>query len=233
MQDQITHVDKKEEAPFHENIMRITRKGMNPLDFDRSIPLKKRWRYSQSLATWLNSQNVDESKSLSSLKKSLDGYFSLLKRFRIEDRLLVWKSSATHPLRLKELALLILLFPTMLLGVIHCAIPYLLVKRFAEKTFKRKVFWSSVKMVVGKIVIGLVNIPVIFLFYHYVYPSYWLGFLYYASIGLLGLSAYMWVHYLKEFKKKGVIRKTDISKFIKKREEIVQQLQKAIPSEFH
>ena len=88
-------------------------------------------------------------------------------------------------------------------------------------------------MVVGKIVIGLVNIPVIFLFYHYVYPSYWLGFLYYASIGLLGLSAYMWVHYLKEFKKKGVIRKTDISKFIKKREEIVQQLQKAIPSEFH
>ena len=233
MQDQITHVEKKEEAPFHENIMRITRKGMNSVDFDRSIPLKKRWLYSQALAKWLNKENVSESKSLTSLKKSLDDYFALLKRFRIEDRFLVWKSSAARPTRMRELLFLIVLFPTMLLGVLHCAIPYLLIKRFAEKTFKRKVFWSSVKMVLGKFAIGLFNIPVIFLFHYFIYPSYWLGFVYYALIGLFGLSAYMWVTYLKEFKKKGIIRKTEVGKFIKKREELVHQIRKVLPNEFH
>lgn len=233
MQDQITHVEKKEEAPFHENIMRITRKGMNAVDFDRSIPLKKRWNYSRSLANWLNTQDVAESKPLSSLKKSLEDYFALLKRFRIEDRLLVWKSSTARPNRNKEIFLLIVLFPTMLLGVLHCALPYILVKRFAEKKFKRKVFWSSVKMVVGKIAIGLFNIPAIFLFYHFIYPSYWLGFAYYVLIGLFGLSAYMWTYYLMEFKKKGVIRKTDLGKFVKKRQELVKELRKAIPAEFH
>jgi hypothetical protein len=50
MQDQITHVEDKNWAPFHENIMRLTRKGMNAKNSDTSIPLEKRWHYSQKLA---------------------------------------------------------------------------------------------------------------------------------------------------------------------------------------
>jgi hypothetical protein len=32
------------------------------------------------------------------------------------------------------------------LGLFHMALPYLLVKRFVEKTFKRPVFWTGAKM---------------------------------------------------------------------------------------
>src|SRR5690554_1792688 len=50
MQNQLTDVRNKEMAPFHENIMRITRKGMHAVDTDRRISLVNRWKYSKNLA---------------------------------------------------------------------------------------------------------------------------------------------------------------------------------------
>lgn len=233
MQEQITHVKDKANAPFHENIMKLTRKGMNPDNFDRSIPLKKRWRYSQNLANWLNKQNVEDDEKLSSLKENLNSYFTLLKRFRLEERLVHWKKEHPSGSRFKEIAMMVLLFPFALLGLIHFGIPYILIKRFVEKTFRRKVFWGSVKLILGMIIFGLINIPFIFLFYHYIYPSWWLAFAYYTATGLFGLAAYMWALNFKDFKQKGLINKTDLSKFLKKREALIQEIQNVIPREFH
>ena len=42
MRNQITDVRNEKMAPFHENVMRITRKGMNALNSDFSIPLLQR-----------------------------------------------------------------------------------------------------------------------------------------------------------------------------------------------
>jgi hypothetical protein len=233
MQEQITHVVKKEDAPFHENIMRLTRKGMNSQDFDRSIPLKKRWRYSQKLANWLNTKDLETDEALSAVKTEAEGYFKLIGRFKLDERLIFWKINHPNGGRLKEVLLMILLFPTAILGVIHCAIPYILIKRFVKKAFRRKVFWGSVKLIFGMLAFGLLNIPFIFLFYYFGYPSWWLAFAYYAAIGLFGLSAYMWMVNFKDFKKKGVISKMDISKFISKREALVKNMQAAVPTEFH
>ncbi len=233
MQEQITHVEKKENAPFHENIMRLTRKGMNPENFDRSIPLKKRWRYSQKLANWMNTQNVDEDEKLSKLKSDLDGYFKLLKRFRLEERLVFWKKQNPSGSRLKEVLMMIVLFPFALLGFIHFGIPYIFIKRFVEKSFRRKVFWGSVKLIMGMIGFGLLNIPFIFIFYHLVYPSWWLAIGYYFATGLFGLAAYVWMLNLKDFKMKGFINNTDLSKFFKKREDLMKEIRAVIPEEFH
>ncbi|MFT5777266.1 MAG: 1-acyl-sn-glycerol-3-phosphate acyltransferase [Crocinitomicaceae bacterium] len=233
MQEQITHVIKKEDAPLHENIMRLTRKGMNSHDFDRAIPLKKRWRYSQNLAHWLNKQEVEENESLSAVKSEAEGYFKLISRFKLEERLIFWKINNPKGGRMKEILMMVLLLPAAILGIIHCGIPYILISRFVKKSFRRKVFWGSVKLIFGMLAFGLLNIPFIFLFYHFGYPSWWLAFAYYASIGLLGLSAYMWVRNLKDFKKKGIVMKTDISKFISKREALIKNIQAVVPSEFH
>jgi len=231
MQEQITHVEDKNLAPFHENIMKLTRKGMNADNFDRSIGLKARWRYSQALANWLNEQNIGENEALAKLKDDTEGYFKLLKRFRLQERILFWKIQNPSGSRAKEVLKMIVLFPFAIAGVLHLGLPYILVKKWAEKSFRRKVFWGSVKLVAGKILMGLMNIPAIFLFYHFVFPSYWLALLYYVLIGLFGVAAYEWGLALRDFKLKGIINKADIRKFAKKRENLMNQIGEVLPAE--
>lgn len=231
MQEQITHVADKEMAPVHENIMRFTKRGMAPRDFKKGLQLKDRWKYSQKLAHWINKEDK-ENEELQKFAKDSAGYFSLLKRFKLEERLVTWKVNHPSGSRMKELLMMIVLFPFALLGLIHCGLPYFLIKGFVEKSFRRKVFWGSVKMLLGKISMGLLNIPFIFVFYHFVYPSWWLAFLYYACIGLFGLAAYLWVRNFKDFKAKGVVNSTDLSKIITKREGIKTQLDEFLPKEF-
>ncbi|MBC9811328.1 1-acyl-sn-glycerol-3-phosphate acyltransferase [Crocinitomicaceae bacterium CZZ-1] len=228
MREQITHVDNKEMAPFHENVMKITRKGMNARCSDTSIPLEKRWKYSQQLANWFNEHVTPENEELMALKKDLESYFSLLRKFRLDEKY-VYEYQTKNGSRTKELLFMLTMWPFAILGLIHCGIPYMLCKRFVEKTFRRKVFWGSVKLLTGKISMGLLNIPFIFLFYKFVYPSYWLAFAYYLSIGLFGLAAYMWFRNFKAFKIKGAMKKMDIGKFWKKRTELAEKIKQLIP----
>lgn len=228
MREQITYIEDKEMAPFHENVMKITRKGMNARCSDTSIPLEKRWKYSQNLAHWFNDNVTPENESLMSLKKELESYFSLLKKFRLDERF-VYEYQTKNGSRLKELLFMLTMWPFALLGLIHCGIPYYLTKRFVEKSFRRKVFWSSVKLLVGKISMGLLNIPFIFLFHKFVYPSYWLGFAYYLCIGLFGLAAYMWYRNYKSFGIKGAMKKMDIAKFWSRRMELAQKIKELVP----
>lgn len=232
MQDQITHIENKDLAPFHEQIMTFTRRGTHFESFDKRRSLKDRWRYSQSLANWMNTIDFgDEDTTLNKLRKEMNSYFGILKRMKLSDELVYWK--ANNGSRFYELMMLFLLAPFALIGLIHTLVPYLFIKRFVEKTFKRKVFWGSVKLVMGMIIIGLINIPMIFIFYHYVYPSYWLGFAYYLSIGLTGLAAYMWFVNFKRYKVKGVVLKTDLIKITERRKQLIFEMNELIPSEFH
>lgn len=232
LQEQITHVEKIEIAPVHENIMKLTRRGMNADNFDRKISLLTRWKYSRSLAKWINKEDLETNEGLAKFKKEAEGYFSILKRFKLEERLLFWKITNPGGSRMKELLTMIALTPLAILGVLHLGLPYILIKRFVEKTFRRKVFYGSVKLILGKIIMGFISIPFIFLFHAYVYQSWGLAFLYYALIGIFGLCAYVWVLNFKDFKAKGIVAKMDTSKLAEKRAKLMETLKGAIPKEF-
>jgi hypothetical protein len=229
MQEQITHVNDLKWTTFHENVMRLTRKGMNAEDADQSIPLENRWKYSKKIANWLNgltSQQLDE---LEPLKKDMEAYFSLLKKMRIREKCL-YEFSLNNKLSVfKEIFTLVFLFPFAILGLVHAGLPYILIKRFVEKKFKRKVFWGSVKLLLGKIIIGLVNIPVIFVFYNLIYPSYWMAFLYYFLIGIFGLAAYKWFKAFFSYKEKKAMAKFDLSKFLERRKILIETIHNNIP----
>ena len=78
MQEQITHIEKTGNSELHENIMILTRKGMNAISFDPAISLYERWKYSQNLASWLNNLDLDANEKLKSLREDLENYNSLL-----------------------------------------------------------------------------------------------------------------------------------------------------------
>lgn len=229
MQEQLTHIVEKEHAPFHEQIMMINRKGMNALNFDRSRSLKQRWEYSRKLANWFNEQDFEENKVLSQLEENSKSYFSLLKRFKIQEQYVFWKKNNPQGSRTKNIIAMIALFPFAIIGAIHCAPAYLFVKRFVEKTMKRKVFWGSMKLILGQLTIAILNIPLIFVFYYTIYPSWWLWIAYFFSIGLTGLAAYMWMINFKAFKTKGIIKKMDLSKILAKRDALVAEIKAIIP----
>lgn len=227
LKEQITHVENKEWSHFHEQIMMITRKGMNAQCHDDSIPLEKRWAYSRKLASWLNEKEELDS-DLSALMSDLDQYFRLLKKMKVQDELVYLKSHGKLN-RSAEIIKMILLLPFALLGMLHLGHLYLFIKRFVENSFKRRVFWSSTKMVVGMIVMGLVNLPFIWIFHAFVYDNWAIAIAYYLSIGLFGLAAYEWVRSIKTFLAKGRVQKADISLIIDKRSSLESSIERLVP----
>ena len=229
MKAQITHVERKEWCQFHENVMRLTRKGMNALNSDRSISLKRRWHYSQSLANWLNSKTEQELEKLKELDTEMTVYFADQVKKRVNENY-VFELSKKHKISvISEIIKLVFLAPFALLGFLHCAVPYIGVKKFVESSFKRKVFWGSVKLLLGMIAMGVLNIPIIFLFKAYVYPSYALAILYYFLIGFFGLAAYMWWINLNRFMEKRTVKAFDLSDMIDSRKNLLQKIKASIP----
>lgn len=229
MKEEITHVENVELCEFHEQIMMITRKGMNHSSKNESHSLQQRWKYSQHLANWLNEQ-TELSEELTALKEQLAHYFKLTKKLKLRDELVFQKSYQKGTIsRWHEMFKLIVLAPFMILGFIHCAPIYFPVKRYVEKAFRRKVFWGSTKLVLAMIAMGLINIPFIFLFHSFIYDSWILALIYYWMIGVFGLCAYEWFLALKSFKEKGLVNKANTSSIEEKRKELLKEIHHLIP----
>jgi len=228
MQQCITHIEVAIDAPFHENIMGITRKGMHPTSVNNAIPLITRHKYSQKLAQFFNENKNLVHNELLPLREKLEKYIARLSKAKINDMDVVEKIQIGKLNLLKDRLKLVLLFPLTLLGIIHCGVVYLLVKWWVEKNFKRKVFYGSVKLLVGMIIMGLINIPVIFLFYNYVYPSYILGFIYYALIGVFFLAAYTSKTSWTDLKRKKKINDFQLGELAKERVVLLNEIEEAI-----
>lgn len=202
LKDQITYVEDKKRAPLHEKIMRLTKKGMNASDFDRSIPLESRYKYSKKLAKKLNA--IEDEKFLDDIEQEVNTYFDEIQKHELRDTY-VEKFQKQGKLSVaKEWITMILLFPLFIVGLIHNLIPYLFVKRFVEKSFKRKVFWGGVKMMLGKLFVGLYNIVFVILLHIYVFKHHWISWPYYfivpASTFLIAYYYKVWWKHIKEKK---------------------------------
>jgi hypothetical protein len=209
LQAQLTHVENLNWVFFHEHISRLLRNGLHPIDPDLTIPLEQRWENSRKLAAWINAQKLDENPELVQLKENLDAYFNDLKKQKISDKLMRHLVEKKKRMNITEWFYFLLCWPFVLLGFIHTSIPYIFIKRFTEKTFKRKVFWSSVKMMLGVVSIGIWNIPIVLLMHYWLIKpqctwnpnSAWIiSVFYYFIIPIFGLITYKYLQKWKEIK---------------------------------
>jgi hypothetical protein len=225
MQDQITHIEDSRLTICHEQIMILTRKGMNSVAFDSKYTLKERWEYSRRLAKKINEFDT-ETNFFESFRNNLNSYFDLLKRKGLHDDLVHASQSGELSSRIKRSKWkIILLALPMLIGLVHFYIPYHLAKTFAEKKFKRKVFWGSIKVVAGMILMGIYNIPFIFLIYHFLFPSWIIAIAYYWLTPFFGLAAYLWFSAVKDLKKQKQVVQTDISNLLEQRRQLLEVIQ--------
>ena len=195
----ITYVHDKELAPFVENIMKISHKGMNHENNDGSIPLFERYNYSKNLATKINTNYKADNSEWTDLKDNLEKYYLDTESQSIDDNWVYQFAKTKKKNTLVKFIYLFFAWPIVLVGLTHCFIPYILVKSAIEKAFKRDVFWSGVKLFAGSIIFALFNIYSIFLFYDLIYESYWLGTLYFLTVpAITGVIAYNYFKKLKD-----------------------------------
>jgi len=226
LSSEITHIELDQDFAFHEQAMKITRKGMDPRCFDAQFTLVERWKYSKALAHFLNQFQGEYPEKFTSLKEELSNYFDKLSANGMTEEHFYQSQCKTNVI--KRLAF-VLLSPIALLGFIHAYIPYMLVKRFVEKTFKRKVFWCSTKMVFTMILMQLFNLPVLFLLPKLFDLSIWTALLYFVHIGLLSLVWYEWRRAYMNWKSIQQHQKGDLSvELWQKREELICRIQDEI-----
>ncbi|MFT5822159.1 MAG: glycerol-3-phosphate O-acyltransferase/dihydroxyacetone phosphate acyltransferase [Crocinitomix sp.] len=226
MQEQITYVDQKDLAPFVENLMILTRKGMNHFHHDSTIPLLERHAYSKALASKVNETYDAEADYWKNLKETVTAYFDKLKDKKINEN---WVSKYAENKSKKILGTLLfflLCLPLTIAGLVHQFIPYMIIKKFVESRFKRDVFWSGVKLLLGATLSTIYNFAFIFLFYAYVYPNYWLAVAYFLIVpGITGVIAYVQINKLKNAL---AYKKTDdkqLAELVAERKEILTKME--------
>lgn len=227
MTAQITYVENLENCELHENIMRLTRKGMNHENSDFSIPLEQRFHYSQNLAAWLNEQDTQTTENL---RQSVQEYFQHLQATKAKEED-VYEFSQNGKLNTsKHLIYNVVLAPLALLGLLHGWISWLILKPKIEKAFKRKVFWSSVKIVASHFVTGIYNLLLLIPFYFFVYPSILGGLLYLILIaGPSFIVFHKWIENTRAIKRKSKINLALLKELAEKRSNALALINEILP----
>jgi hypothetical protein len=224
LEEQVIHVQNERWFKLVEQVLQITQKGIITYVDSKKTTLFNKWTFSKKIANWVNEKEKTDSEQLETIEKATNAYYQKLEQKGIKDELIAGLSSTEKLNFFKPFLKALLLLPFALVGFIHCLIPYLLVKRFTEKSFKRPVFWGSVKMLVGMIVMGLINIPVIFILHSFI-GSYSLCIVYYLLIGLFGLASYLFIQEITQLKSKLNVRKSDLHSLKKERIELEKMIE--------
>ncbi|MEX1000952.1 MAG: hypothetical protein WDZ35_02445 [Crocinitomicaceae bacterium] len=196
----LTYVKDRSKAPFHEHLMMLTRKGMNHENHAPDLSIEERFAYSQQLANRMNEEFTEEAEDWKELETLTENYFDQLKKNKVKEKEVYrFVKNGNKKSIWPSWLYLILSFPLFLASCLHNLLPYLIVKTFTEKMFKRKVFWSGVKLMLGGLVWLLYNLPVFWLFPALIYDSFWLSFLYFFTVPTITfLFFHHWITMVKE-----------------------------------
>ena len=217
MRQLVTDVHDPELADVHEDIMMLTRKGMHPTCFDKSLPIESRWLYSQALARWMNGLCEEQLLSFNPLIAQIDSYKKHLQTLGISENERFLSGTDSWRASSKVLKVLIL-SPFALLGALHAGWVYFLIKKWVETTFKRPVFWGSTKKVMAIFAMVLLNLPVFFIL-PYVLPwsfqsNLLFSIAYFLAIGVFAqsfLTVIRELSYLKRYSKVKVINLKELN----------------------
>ena len=227
MKPLITHVENKDWAPFHEQVTRIRRNGLNPEDVDLALPLKKRFENSQKLAHWINEQDL-ENPELVALKNQADTYFRLQKRLGLKEKYVYELQKNGSLSTTNHWIYLVLAAPLFVLATLHLGPMYVLVKRMTEKMFKRSVFWSSVKMMLGMLFMALFNWPIVKFLNDYLFHNGWIALTYFFTIPIFGVIAYYYKDHFIALKSKQKLKSMELNEFVAKRKDLEEKIEELV-----
>lgn len=222
LKNQLTHLNEIERAGLHEQIMTIQRKGMSDAAQNNKESLQSRWEYSRKLAAYLNNSGTN----VKEIEFAITEYFTKLKEHEISDQ--NFYDSHNSPVSFYTYLKHILLLPFSLVGIVHCGIIFLLIKRFVEKKIKRPVFWGSTKLMMMVFIAGILNLGVCCIL-----PSYigWpLSIAYFLLIPLFGDIFHSSLTFWKKLIYMKSIRNKNLSELIAERNNLSLKIRNFVQS---
>lgn len=221
MQNSVIFLDDHKETNFFRNLMGLEENSFHPTLFNPALTLSDRYNKAKLLAEKFNEILTND--DFLEFKKEAESYFSLIKRMNLSDDF-VAQASRGKLSRNAELMKMIALFPFALIGWITCFIPYLSAKYITQKIMKRKVFWGSVKMMLAKLIGLIVLLPLSIFLFRYFDLSGWFGLLTFVFLPLFWRLSYEFQKVFVRFQTIGKIMKIDLTKFIKRRTELKENM---------
>jgi hypothetical protein len=116
--------------------------------------------------------------------------------------------------------------PFFLLGLVHVAIPHLLVKRFVESKFERKVFWSSTKMGILLVLLPLWNMLVFFALTTLIHEKWYFWLTYFVSLNFVALAYYLFIKNTTLLIKSLRYNAQSLQTIVAERKRVLEQLEK-------
>jgi hypothetical protein len=224
MQAQITHVKADEHVVLHEQIMMLNRKGMHVDCHDPKLSLETRWLYSQKLAAYLNALSEDQNESIEPIKTQLNQYLNTLRKLGLKEAELYWFAIQKNWRLLTFLKLLVQL-PLFLVGLVHIALPTMLVKRFVENKLKRPVFWSSTKMTMLLVLLPLWNILLFAVTAQFISLDTWCWIALFFALNIVALGYYLFLKNTTLLIKSLRYNAQSLRSVVAQRDTVLQQLE--------
>ncbi len=226
MQSQITHVNSDQHVLLHEQIMMLNRKGMHVSCYDPQISLQVRWDHSRRLAEQMNLLNEAENQELLNFSSAyLEPYLNQLKKLQLTEAELF--SFGIDPnWKWRTVLLAIFQLPFFLIGLVHVAIPHIIVKRFVESKFKRKVFWSSTKMGMLLVLLPIWNILVFMVLFALIHEKWYFWLIYFVSLNFVALVYYLFIKNTTLLSKSLRYNAQSLQPIVAQRSKVLEQLEK-------
>lgn len=162
LKQQLVHVENPEDAGLLEDILIITRKGINNEHHDPAISLTERWRYTQQLANAINNLSPEKKNEI---RIKTSSYFQLTRSKNGKDRRGIPEAKTRY--NPAELLHLLLGFPVFIWGFCGNYLPVKLSSYLSRKISRRPVFWSGTDLA-----FSLITVPV-----YYMVIAYFLNYL--------------------------------------------------------
>ncbi len=228
----ITYIEDKKLADFLEHILILSRRGMNAKEYNAGISMEQRYRYSQKVANTINENYSKEDPKWLDLKNETDQYFDELEKESFtETQVNDFHKAGNKKSLIENFLFLTFLFPLFLVGLVHSLVPYLIVKTMVEKMFKRKVFWSGVKIMMGGLFFFLYNLPIFWILPKFLpadigrWPAYFICLAYFLIVpAFTFIWAYKWRSYMRDTLKLIKADKTKLKKYSDWREKLKAKL---------
>ncbi len=226
MQGQITHLNADHHVLLHEQIMMLNRKGMHVSCYDPNISLQVRWDYSRQLAAQMNGLNESANQQLINFSNdTLSPYLKQLAQIGLSEAELYWFALERN-WKIRTIMLALIQLPFFLFGLIHVAIPHILIKRFVESKFERKVFWSSTKLGMLLLLLPIWNILVFVALSSLIHEKWYFWLIYFVSLNFVALAYYLFIKNTTLLSKSLRYNAQSLQTIVAERKRVLEQLEK-------
>jgi len=106
------------------------------------------------------------------------------------------------------------------------AIPHILIKRFVESKFERKVFWSSTKLGMLLLLLPIWNILVFVALSSLIHEKWYFWLIYFVSLNFVALAYYLFLKNTTLLSKSLRYNAQSLQTIVAERKRVLEQLEK-------